>query len=421
MIAIGLGPFNLGLAALAEPVPDLGLLVLEARAEFRWHPGMLIEGTTLQVPFLADLVTMADPTSRWSFLNYLKQQGRLYPFYIRESFYPLRSEYDAYCRWVAERLPGIAFGHEVVDVRRDDHGVYRVTSATDEGLVEHLARRLVIGVGRLPYVPPAADLAPHTDGPALHSADYLPRRAELLACRSVTVVGSGQSAAEVFLDLLRQGTDEQRLTWVTRSPRFFSMEYTKLTLELTSPDYVDYFHGLDESTRDRIGRDHRTLYKGISGDLVDEIFDELYRRSVERPRATAPRLLSSTELVGMQPLDGRYRLRWRHTELDRRHEHESEGVVLATGYRTALPRLLSSLGDAIRYDTCGRPDVSRGYTVDVRDEVFVQNGEEHTHGLTAPDLGMGAHRSATIINAVTGRSAYDVEKSIAFQEFGACT
>ena len=37
-----------------------------------------------------------------------------------------------------------------------------------------------------------------------------------------------------------------RLNWVTRSPRFFPLEYTKLTLEMTSPEYVDYFHALPE-------------------------------------------------------------------------------------------------------------------------------------------------------------------------------
>ena len=78
--------------------------------EFRWHPGMMLEGATIQVPFLADLVTMADPTSPYSFLTYLKATGRLYPFYIRESFYPLRAEYDAYCRWVARAAAVAAVG-----------------------------------------------------------------------------------------------------------------------------------------------------------------------------------------------------------------------------------------------------------------------------------------------------------------------
>jgi len=102
VIGIGAGPFNLGLAALAEPVDDLDVVLLESRDQFEWHPGMVLDEATLQVPFMADLVTMADPTSRFSYLNFLKHVGRLYPFYIRESFYPLRSEFVEYGRWVAE-------------------------------------------------------------------------------------------------------------------------------------------------------------------------------------------------------------------------------------------------------------------------------------------------------------------------------
>lgn len=54
-IAIGLGPFNLSLACLAEPIESLNGLFLERAEEFNWHPGMLIDKTTLQNPFLADL------------------------------------------------------------------------------------------------------------------------------------------------------------------------------------------------------------------------------------------------------------------------------------------------------------------------------------------------------------------------------
>ena len=67
IIGVGIGPFNLGLAALLEPVAEINALFLEQKTQFHWHPGLLIEGTTIQVPFLADLVTMADPSSRFSF------------------------------------------------------------------------------------------------------------------------------------------------------------------------------------------------------------------------------------------------------------------------------------------------------------------------------------------------------------------
>lgn len=119
VVGIGLGPFGLGLAALAHPLPDVDGVFLDQRPGFSWHPGMMLDGATIQVPFLADLVTMADPTSPYSFLAFLKATGRLYPFYVRESFYPLRAEYDAYCRWVAGRLPSLRWNRRVVAVERD--------------------------------------------------------------------------------------------------------------------------------------------------------------------------------------------------------------------------------------------------------------------------------------------------------------
>ena len=129
LIGIGLGPFNLGLACLGEPLGDLDAVFLEASDGFSWHPGMMLPDATLQVPFLADLVTLADPTSPFSYLAFLKDVGRLYPFYIRESFYPLRCEYDDYCRWAAARLDSVRWGERVVAVEHDGEA-YVVRSAT---------------------------------------------------------------------------------------------------------------------------------------------------------------------------------------------------------------------------------------------------------------------------------------------------
>ena len=70
---------------LAEPIDGLDCLFLDRAEGFNWHPGMMLDSATLQTPFMADLVTLADPTSRFSFLNYAKQIGRLYAFYIRKT------------------------------------------------------------------------------------------------------------------------------------------------------------------------------------------------------------------------------------------------------------------------------------------------------------------------------------------------
>ena len=72
----------------------------------------------------------------------------------------------------------------------------------------------------------------------------------------------------------------------------------------------------------------------------------------------------------------------------------------------------------LRFDELGRFDVARDYTVDDARRVHVLNGEEHTHGITAPDLGFAAWRNAVVLRTVTGREVYPVEERIAFQTFG---
>jgi lysine N6-hydroxylase len=414
-VAVGLGPFNLGLACLAQPL-DIDGVFLEARPEFDWHPGMLLADSTLQVPFLADLVTLADPTSPYSFLSYLKDQGRIYPFYIRESFYPLRVEYNDYCRWVTRRLPGLHFDRAVEQVTHAD-GVYVVTSrsARTGETFTHRARRLVVGVGTPPHVPGGLrDLS----GPVLHSSEYLAHRARLRRLDSITVVGSGQSAAEIYHDLL-QDIDEvgYALDWVTRSPRFFPLEYTRLTLELTSPEYSRHFSSLGMHQRDALLATQGSLYKGISGDLVDAIYDTLYTKQF-RP-GVRTRLLPATTVLSAHYDGDRYALRVRNDDTGVEHEHETAGLVLATGYRARFPRFLEPVRDRIRWDARGRPDVHPHYAVDhAGEEIFVQNAEEHTHGFVAPDLGMGAHRNSVILARMLGWTPYPVEERVAFQEFG---
>ena len=84
------------------------------------------------------------------------------------------------------------------------------------------------------------------------------------------------------------------------------------------------------------------------------------------------------------------------------------------------PAFLQGIANRINRQPDGLFEVQRDYTIDVNgDEIFVQNAELHTHGFVTPDLGMGAYRNAHIINKVSGREVYHIEKRIAFQTFGA--
>jgi lysine N6-hydroxylase len=421
LAGVGIGPFNLSLAALAAPVPDLDVALFDRRDEFRWHQGLLIEGATIQVPFLADLVTLVDPTSPLSFLNYLRERGRLLPFYFAERFHISRAEYDDYGRWAATRLPGCRFGSEVAEIR------WLAAEEAFEVVIEDahsvLARNVVLGVGTSPSVPPAlAELVADPAVLATHSADYLTHRDRLLAAETVTVVGSGQSGAEVFLDLLRGRAGAAGLRWFARTQSFAPMEYSKLGLEQFTPDYTTYFRQLPEPVRDRLLPAQWQLYKGIDAGTIAAIHDELYRLSIG---GSWPEV---TLTPGVEVLSARSH--GDALELDVRHVHQgtaatlrTNALVAATGYtETPIKRLLGPLGDKLERDQSGRLAVAADYRLrlppEIGGSIFVQNAERHSHGAGAPDLGLGAWRSASIINAVCGKKVYPLADRTAFTTFG---
>jgi lysine N6-hydroxylase len=422
LAGVGVGPFNLSLAALASRIPGLSTVFLDQQDEFRWHPGLLIEGATIQVPFLADLVSLVDPTHPLSFLSFLAEADRLFPFYLAERFHVERTEYADYCRWASRRLPSCRFGARVERVRWSaQRNAFLLEYTTGGSPARLAARNVVLGVGTAPAVPaPLRDLVADPGELVLHSADYLGCRDRLAAAREVVVVGSGQSGAEVFLDLLRRRSPGlERLRWYARTPAIAPMEYSKLGLEHFTPDYTDFFHRLPAQARGPLADAQWQLHKGIDDGTIAEIHDELYRHSVHSgwPEVT---ITPGVEVTAARP----------GVELDlwqpgtgQRRTVRADGVVLATGYaERPLHDLLAPLDPA--RDADGALVVDRDYRLRLpagaggAGAVYVQNAERHTHGVGAPDLGLGAWRAAVILNAVRGEPVFRLPERTAFISFG---
>ncbi|MFI8532250.1 lysine N(6)-hydroxylase/L-ornithine N(5)-oxygenase family protein [Streptomyces aquilus] len=432
LVGIGIGPFNLSLAALAHPLAELDTAFYEQRPAFDWHPGLLIDGARIQVPFLADLVTLADPASPWTFLNYLKARERLFPFYFAERFHIQRAEYDAYCRWVAENLPGLHFGHQVDAVRwNPERDIFEVdfTQLDTEGEAEALGRtytrNIVLGVGTEPYVPePLKPLVEAAGVPVIHAADYLAHRETLTAAEHVTVIGLGQSGAEIFLDLLRQRpAGREGLHWLGRTEAFAPMEYSKLGLEHFTPDYTRYFHALAEGVRDRLVTTQWQLHKGIDNDTIAAIHDELYQRTLHGGWPDTTLTPGVRVRTAGRVATTKVELHLEHTEQNTRSRLTTDAVVLATGYRERpLDRILAGLDPYLRRDSRDRPRVDEHFRLvmdaSVTGSLYVQNAERHTHGVGTPDLGLAAWRSAAILNTVTGKDPYPLPTRTAFTTFG---
>jgi len=421
VIGIGVGPFNLSLACLLQPIDGLNSLFLDKSSGFNWHPGILLQSAHLQTPFLSDLVTLADPTSPFSFLNYIKEQGRIYAFYIRENFFLMRSEYNQYCQWAADRLGNIAFNTDVEHIEYSASlGCYVLQArCTQTGQAKtYHTKKLVLGTGTVPYIPACCE---NIAAQSVHSSQYLVHKKTLQSNKSITVLGSGQSAAEIVYDLLQDiDVYGYELSWITRSPRFFPLEYNKLTLEMTSPEYVDYFYRLPADKRERLIAGQKNLYKGINGSLINDIYDLMYVKRLTHDMRV--NLLTNSELkaAAFNSDDGHFELEFFQKEQEACYRHRSAGLVLATGYGYRLPAFVTGIAERIRWDQQGRFAVNRNYSVDHHAaEIFVQNVGLNTHGFVTPDLGMVCYRNASIIKAVTGKAYYPIEQSIAFQQFSA--
>ncbi|WP_330457197.1 SidA/IucD/PvdA family monooxygenase [Streptomyces sp. NBC_00820] len=434
LVGIGIGPCNLSLAALAHPL-TLDTVFYEQRPDFHWHPGLLIDGATIQVPFLADLVTLADPTNPWSFLNYLKTRERLFPFYFAEHLHIQRAEYDAYCRWVSHHLPALRFHHQVDAIRwNPERTLFEVdytqldTDGEATALGRTYTRNIALGIGTTPHIPePLKPLADTPGVPVIHATDYLDHRTTLLTADHVTVVGSGQSGAEIFLDLLRhRPAGQEKLHWIGRTTAFAPMEYSKLGLEHFTPDHTRYFHALTEPVRDRLITAQWQLHKGIDARTLAAIHDELYRRTLHGGWPDAVLTPGVRVRTAGRLATTKVELHLEHLQQGSRSRLTTDAVVLATGHhQRPFGPLLAGLDPYLRRDNSERPRIDEEFRL-VLDptitstgcNIYVQNAELHTHGVGAPDLGLAAWRSATILNTLTGNEPYPLPTRTAFTTFG---
>lgn len=423
-VAVGVGPFNLGLACLSSSLTDLRCVFLDKEEEFNWHPGMLINGVTLQSPFLADLVSMADPTNPFSYLNYRKKQGSLFNFFVRENFYLERQEYNRYCRWAVSQLNNIRFNHHVEQVVYDpEQRVYQVTGVetNHKKPFSFLTKKLVVGVGMKARVPDC--FRPASRGSELHSSQYLKNKPELQKKKKITVIGGGQSGAEIFYDLLKDSEKcGYQLDWVTRAPRFFQMETAKLTLEILCGDYGTYFHALDKPTKQKIIEEQKSVYCGANQSLLDKIYDFL--DDARHSNLPQVQLMPCMNLINVEPdsnsnnsMNGFF-LQFAHTQTGEHYQTRTDGLVLSSGHKYEVPSFMEGVFDRIERDEQGKYLQKENWSVDIHgQEIFIQNAGFESHGLIDQDLGMSCYRNSRILREITGRDIYPIESQFAFQSF----
>lgn len=332
LLGIGYGPANLSLSiALYESQEanenDYKFHFVERQPAFAWHSSLLLPGAQLQVSPMKDLATMRDPTSSFTFTNYLHQQGRLAAFINREASIPSRRDWSAYLHWAAKRMEDyVTYGQEVVNVEpvespRVQKWQVTLRSLSTGEITTKYARNITVAVGGVPAVPDTLKEA-FTAHPShlIHSSAYLPslakidarlnaiqdRRLEKLLSdqnaqqQTITtesmidktrqqsaplrfaVVGSGQSAAEISLHL-RNTFPKAHVSLIFRASAIVpSDDSAFVNAQAFDPDRTDAFwRAGDEERKSWLKEYRRTNYSVVRSDVLNALHTEVYDQEIE--------------------------------------------------------------------------------------------------------------------------------------------
>ncbi|MGW4210885.1 lysine N(6)-hydroxylase/L-ornithine N(5)-oxygenase family protein [Lentzea sp. NPDC004789] len=410
VLAIGAGPANLALAVAIEESGARELaadtLVLEQHADVKWQRGTLMPWARSQVSFLKDLVTLRNPTSRFSFLSFLHDHGRLDEFVNLGTFHPYRWEMSDYLQWVASSLERVSVRYNAAAQRiepvRGGDGVitgWAVTLANGDVV---RCRDLVVGGGRDPHVP--AVFAGLPAEKVVHSSRYLDRIGDVPKDRPLhaVVVGGAQSAAEIFY-ALHSDLPDSRVTMVVRSIGLQNYQTSKFVNEAFFPSYVDEFYDTPEEVRAQILDEMRFAnYAGLAPPFLDELYTMLYQQKMLGPQRSSVR--SMTEVAAARADGDEIVLDLRDRRTGKVDPVRCDLVVLGTGYDQRMPAMARDLAGRLGLDDIA---VSRQYRVDIGDAawgaLYLQGVNEKTHGMSDSLISVLAHRSQDIVNDLLAR------------------
>lgn len=413
VLGIGFGPANIALAiALEELAPGMSVQFLEKRMGPLWQPNMLLPGSDIQNHPLRDLVTPRNPRSRYSFTNFLFEQGRLYEHLNLPLHHPLRAEYAQYVSWAADFFKDVvAYGCEAESVEAvkpsNGEGAHYKVCCLDGRVF--LARSLVLAPGRTPHIP--APFAGIKDRRVRHLNDYLPALSEAVAatdgrCR-IAVIGGSQSAVEILLHASDQ-TGVREAVGFTRNFGYRQKDTSPFSDEVYFPSFVDTFHNASAEHKTRLRQE--LVHTNYSAADID-VLNQLYVRKYEQMLKGESRLQLRTceDMVGCIPSPTGVQLESRQYLQGSIHSQSFDLVILATGFldlgngdrQEPFPSLLAPIARENEIDTL---TIARDYRVDLSNGLptYLNGLCESSHGMgDAGSFSLLALRSQSIVESLS--------------------
>lgn len=403
LIGIGFGPSNIALAITLDEKKQTGHHIesffIEKQANFAWHANMMLDNAHMQVSFLKDLATMRNPSSHFTFVNYLHQKNRLQDFINLKTFFPSRHEFNDYLTWAAAHFDHCcAYGEEVIEILPekigDEVSLLRVRSRDQKHIIhERLTRSLVVSIGGQPKIPDCF-LPVKGDSRVFHSHHYLERIKEHTQAKKVAVVGAGQSASEIFMDLNNRFSD-MHVDLIMRARSIKPSDDSPFVNEIFNTDFTDFVFNCPEQERGRIlGEFWHTNYAAPDLVLIEQIYNVFYQQKVAGDERH--RFLRRHAVRKAVPHAKGIQFTLHDLNNDQEKTLNYDVVVLATGYhRDQYKSLLAPLAPYLE-DLA----VNRHYRIHslpkFKPAIFLQGACEASHGLSDTLLSVTAVRTNEI-------------------------
>jgi len=348
-------------------------------------------------------VTLRNPRSEFSFVNYLHSVGRLNDFVNMASFLPFRLEISDYLQWVANSLTKVRVEYGRCCDRIEP---LRSTGGEVTGWLVHLANgstigttNLVIGIGREARIPEVFRDLPRER--LVHSTEYSWRTADLDpdSPHRIVVVGAAQSAAEMLWET-HQRLPKAQCAMVIRSVGLEYYQTSKFTNELYFPSFTDEFYSAAPEVRQHVLHEMRqTNYAGVTPGMLDGLYRQMY---LERLTGTQRlRMISMVDVTGAR-IEGEDVVLTLTNRMGRvTEELPCDLVLLGTGFEPAMPSIIRNLAAEVGVAEIA---VSRAYRMLTPPAVtagcYLQGTNEGSHGIADSLMSVLAIRAGEIVTDV---------------------
>lgn len=391
-------------------------IILEKNDSFIWNKSMLLPNARLQVPFLRDLVSMRNPQSYYSFINYLKEMDLLEDFINLRTFFPTRYEFSEYMKWVSNQLGSlIQYDSKVTNF----YPVLNRKKEVEAISIEYIDRKsgvtnciqssnVALAIGKEPYIP---DIYVDINPPYVtHSCNFLDSLSKNFTdvddSHKFMIVGSGQSAGEIALYLL-QTYKNSSIHWHinaytlhgTDSSNYINKEYHHSSVS-------EFYKYTDDIKLDILNETKNSNYGVIDSETLSAIASIEYQCMIDKNKKIF--IYKKSNIINVFSIGEKIMVDY----IDILKNNCSDcfsGIILATGYkRKNLNKILSKFDPYLIKNNNGEYVLKENYEIESEEKMkakfFLQGDFEEVYGPSNATLSVVSYRAEKIIQSLILRN-----------------